>query len=60
MGTTRERIQAKIAEIEEEMRRIGHWQNDPLRPEQYEFRMAFGMDTMGHFLARPRRKRAQC
>jgi uncharacterized protein YqcC (DUF446 family) len=46
MGTTQERIQAKIAEIEEEMKRIGYWQNDPLRPEQYQFRMAFGMDTM--------------
>jgi uncharacterized protein YqcC (DUF446 family) len=46
MATTRERIQEKIAEIEEEMKRIGYWQNGPLQPEQYEFRMAFGMDTM--------------
>lgn len=46
MGSTRERIQEKIAEIEEEMKQIGYWQNDSLRPEQYEFRLAFGMDTM--------------
>jgi uncharacterized protein YqcC (DUF446 family) len=46
MGTTRERIQAKIAEIEDEMKRIGYWQNAPLRPEQYQFHMAFAMDTM--------------
>lgn len=36
----------KFAEVEEEMKRIGYWQNDPLRPEQYQFRMAFAMDTM--------------
>jgi uncharacterized protein YqcC (DUF446 family) len=46
MGTTRERIQAKIAEIEDEMKRIGYWQSDSLRPEQYQFHMAFAMDTM--------------
>jgi uncharacterized protein YqcC (DUF446 family) len=46
MGTTREQIQAKITEIEHEMKRIGYWQNDPLRPEQYQFRMAFALDTM--------------
>jgi uncharacterized protein YqcC (DUF446 family) len=46
MRTTRERIRAKIAEIENEMKRIGYWQGDPLRPEQYEFRSAFAMDTM--------------
>ncbi|HEU0176863.1 MAG TPA: YqcC family protein [Blastocatellia bacterium] len=46
MRTTRDRIQAKIAEIEHEMKRIGYWQSEPLRPEQYEFRSAFAMDTM--------------
>jgi uncharacterized protein YqcC (DUF446 family) len=46
METTRERIQAKIAEIEEEMKRIGYWQSEPLRPKQYQFRMAFAMDAM--------------
>jgi uncharacterized protein YqcC (DUF446 family) len=46
MRTTRERIGANIAEIENEMKRIGYWQSDPLRPEQYEFRSAFAMDTM--------------
>jgi uncharacterized protein YqcC (DUF446 family) len=46
MRTTRERIQAKIAEIEHEMKRVGYWQSEPLLPEQYEFRSAFAMDTM--------------
>ncbi len=32
--------------IEAEMRRIGYWQSDPLRPEQMEFTQAFAMDTM--------------
>jgi uncharacterized protein YqcC (DUF446 family) len=44
--TPRERIHAKIAEIENEMKRIDYWQSDPLRPEQYEFRSAFARDTM--------------
>src|SRR5215813_11504017 len=39
-------VQAKIAEIENEMKRIVYWQSEPLRPEQYEFRSAFAMDTM--------------
>jgi uncharacterized protein YqcC (DUF446 family) len=32
--------------IEAEMRRIGFWQAQPLRPEQLKFKQAFGMDTM--------------
>lgn len=32
--------------IEAEMRQIGYWQNEPLRPEQLEFTQAFAMDTM--------------
>lgn len=32
--------------IEAEMRRIGYWQNQPLRPEQLQFKQAFAMDTM--------------
>jgi uncharacterized protein YqcC (DUF446 family) len=32
--------------IETEMRRIGLWQNQPLRPEQMRFKQAFAMDTM--------------
>jgi uncharacterized protein YqcC (DUF446 family) len=32
--------------IEAEMRRIGYWQNQPLRPEQMQFKQAFAMDTM--------------
>jgi|SRR5215831_3646153 len=32
--------------IEAEMRRIGYWQTEPLRPEQMKFTQAFAMDTM--------------
>jgi len=32
--------------IEAEMRSIGYWQNQPLRPEQLQFNQAFAMDTM--------------
>lgn len=39
-------VAAKLDEIEAEMRRIGMWQEQPLRPEQYSSRLAFGMDTM--------------
>ena len=39
-------VAAKLDEIETEMRRIGMWQEQPLRPEQYDFTRAFGMDTM--------------
>lgn len=35
-----------LDEIEAEMRRIGMWQEEPLRPEQMEFTQAFAMDTM--------------
>lgn len=33
-------------EIEGEMRSIGMWKDQPLRPEQMNFKQAFGMDTM--------------
>ena len=33
-------------QIEAELRRIGFWQNQPLRPEQMAFKQAFAMDTM--------------
>lgn len=39
-------VAAQLAEIEGEMKRAGLWQDTPLRPEQYEFRQAFAMDTM--------------
>jgi uncharacterized protein YqcC (DUF446 family) len=39
-------VSAKLDEIESEMKRIGLWQNEPLHEEQYDFRGAFGMDTM--------------
>lgn len=43
-------LQQKVAQyadrIEAEMRRIGLWQDQPLRPEQTNFKQAFAMDTM--------------
>ena len=33
-------------EIEGEMRSIGMWQDQPLPPEQLNFKQAFAMDTM--------------
>jgi hypothetical protein len=39
-------VRGTIAAIEGEMKRIGFWQTEPLRPEQYEFTAAFAMDTM--------------
>lgn len=39
-------VLSKIAGIEAEMRRIGLWQKKALRPEQYRFAQAFGMDRM--------------
>jgi uncharacterized protein YqcC (DUF446 family) len=35
-----------LDQIEAEMRRIGMWQAEPLRPEHMKFTKAFGMDTM--------------
>ena len=35
-----------LDQIEAEMRRIGIWQAEPLRPEQRKFTKAFAMDTM--------------
>ena len=40
------RAQDKIAELKAELRGLGYWQTDPLRPEQYQFKQAFGTDTM--------------
>jgi len=39
-------VAAKIAEIEDEMKRVDLWQSEPLQPEQYQFTRAFGGDTM--------------
>jgi uncharacterized protein YqcC (DUF446 family) len=35
-------------EIEAEMKRIGFWQSEPLKPEQMNFTQAFAMDTMAY------------
>src|SRR5437764_8527578 len=44
------RLQQSVAhyadQIEAEMRRVGMWQTEPLRPEQLDFTKAFAMDTM--------------
>jgi uncharacterized protein YqcC (DUF446 family) len=39
-------VQTKIAAIEAEMKRLGWWQDQPLKPEQYDFHQAFAMDTL--------------
>ncbi len=39
-------VQTKLDEIVAEMKRIGFWQDEPLQPEQYDFRSAFALDTM--------------
>jgi uncharacterized protein YqcC (DUF446 family) len=41
-----EKAQAKILEIEAEMKAIGVWQNDPLPPEAYNITEAFGANSM--------------
>src|SRR5947209_12704377 len=42
----KENVGRYIDQIEAEMRNIGMWQNEPLRPEQMQFQQAFAMDTM--------------
>lgn len=39
-------VQTKLDEIVTEMKQIGLWQEEPLMPEQYDFRAAFALDTM--------------
>ncbi len=39
-------VLSQIASIEAEMQRIGFWQAEPLKSEQYQFNEAFGTDTM--------------
>jgi len=39
-------VLSKLDQIEAEMQRVGLWQDEPLDPEQYDFRAAFAMDTM--------------
>lgn len=42
----KETVLSKLEQIQAEMRRIGMWQENPLEPEQYDFRAAFAGDTM--------------
>lgn len=44
----RDKVQQKIAAVEFELKKIGAWQTTPLKPEQYDFRKAFAMDTMAY------------
>lgn len=39
-------VAGKIEEIEQELKRMGAWQQEPLPPEAWQFRSAFAMDTM--------------
>jgi uncharacterized protein YqcC (DUF446 family) len=41
-----EAVRQKIDAIENEMKRIGEWQNDPLPDEAYDIQEAFGTDKM--------------
>ena len=46
MPPSYEVVAQKLDAIEAEMKRISLWQDTPLDPEQYNFREAFGGDTM--------------
>jgi uncharacterized protein YqcC (DUF446 family) len=39
-------MRTQAGAIEAEMRRIGYWQAEPLKPEAYRFKQAFAADTM--------------
>lgn len=39
-------VAGKIEEIEQELKRMGAWQEEPLPPEAYRFRQPYAMDTM--------------
>src|SRR5262249_23452021 len=41
-------VAAKLDEIEQEMKVVGLWQEEPLAPEKYNFTRAFAMDTMSY------------
>ncbi len=42
----RKKVAQEIEKIENEMKRIHMWQDDPLPSEKYEFKEAFASDTM--------------
>jgi uncharacterized protein YqcC (DUF446 family) len=46
MGASHNTVEEKTNQIEAEMKRIGMWQQEPLKPEQLDFHRAFGGDTM--------------
>lgn len=46
MSPTPSSVLSQLERIENEMKHIGMWQEGPLAPEQFDFRAAFGMDTM--------------
>lgn len=39
-------VLSKLEQIQAEMKRINLWQENPLEPEQYDFKAAFAGDTM--------------
>jgi uncharacterized protein YqcC (DUF446 family) len=41
-----ETVASKVAEIEQELKKMGAWQDKPLPAEAYRFQRPFGMDTM--------------
>jgi uncharacterized protein YqcC (DUF446 family) len=41
-----ENVASKVAEIEQELKRMGAWQDKPLPAAAYRFQRPFGMDTM--------------
>ena len=45
-STFQQNVSDAIHNIEQEMRTIGLWRDQPLRPEQMKFKQAFAMDTM--------------
>ena len=46
MKTRHDIVKEKVVEIENEMKRIGSWQSEPLPEEKYDFQAAFARDTM--------------
>ncbi len=48
MSPNPEIVLAQLADIKAELRHLGWWQLEPLRPVQYHFSKAFAMDTMSY------------
>ena len=46
MPPTYEAVERGIGEVEDRMKAIGWWREEPLPPAMYDFKQAFAMDTM--------------